>query len=281
MRYRFGLFEFDASANELRKAGRLIKLERQPGIVLEHLLANPGAIVTRETLRQAVWGDDVHVDFDRGLAYCVSQIRIALGDQADNPKFLQTVPRQGFRFLAPIEAVSVATTSAGLPSRTSPAPRHTRLAVAGLLAAALLAAGLWTLYRTTDRPVVAVSIFDNETGQPEFDRPVAALTDVVVARLAAHPPDRLAVIGNAAALRRPRNIRNLQTVADQVRADYVLLGQLQRDASGYRFITHVVRLEDEAHLKANRLTFPDGDLSTLESAVVAEFERAVAEHILR
>jgi TolB-like protein len=101
-----------------------------------------------------------------------------------------------------------------------------------------------------------------------------------VARLAAHPPDRLAVVGNAAALRRPRNIRNLQTVAEQVRADYVLLGQLQRDASGYRFITHVVRLEDEAHLKANRLTFPDGDLSTLESAVVAEFERAVAEHIL-
>ena len=282
MRYRFGTFEFDTGLNELRKAGRVIKLERQPGIVLEHLLANPGAVVTREALRQAVWGDDVHVDFDRGLAYCVSQIRSALGDQADNPRFVQTVPRQGFRFVAPIAAVSTPSPAEAQPASAPPRwPWHRRLTTAGLLMALLAWAGLWAVYRTPDRPVVAVSIFDNETGEPALDRPVAALTDLVVARLATHPPDRLAVIGNAAALRRPRNIRDLRTVAAQVRADYVLLGQLQRDTRGYRFITHVVRLADEAHLKANRLTFPDGDLSTLESAVIAEFERAVDTHVLR
>lgn len=282
MRYRFGTFEFDTGLYELRKAGRVIKLERQPGIVLEHLLANPGAVVTREALRQAVWGDDVHVDFDRGLAYCVSQIRSAVGDRADNPRFVETVPRQGFRFVAPVAAVSTPSPVEAQPA-SAPArwPWHPRLTAAGLLMALLAGAGVWAVYRAPEHPVVAVSIFDNETGEPALDRPVAALTDLVVARLATHPPDRLAVIGNAAALRRPRNIRDLRTVAAQVRADYVLLGQLQRDTRGYRFITHVVRLADEAHLKANRLTFPDGDLSTLESAVVAEFERAVDTHVLR
>ena len=285
MRYRFGTFEFDSAVNELRKAGRLVKLERQPGIVLEHLLANPGAIVTRDALRQAVWGGHVHVDFDRGLAYCISQIRTALG--------VQTVPRQGFRFVAPVEVLPAAVEPGGdiAPPASRP-PVTPRRVIAGVTTAALLiAAGLYVgpnltsgtvgmRNRVPRRPVVAVSIFDNETGMPELDQPVAALTDVVVARLAAHPPDRLAVIGNAAVLRRPRNIRDLRAVAEKVQADYVLLGQLQRDTSGYRFITHVVRLDDEAHLKANRLTFPDGDLSGLESAVVGEFERAISAHVL-
>jgi TolB-like protein len=93
-------------------------------------------------------------------------------------------------------------------------------------------------------------------------------------------PDRIAVIGNAAVLRQPRNIRNLKAVADGVRADYVLLGQLQRAESGFRFITHVIRLSDATHLKANRIAFPDGDLNGLEQKVLAEFERAVQQHVL-
>ncbi len=101
--------------------------------------------------------------------------------------------------------------------------------------------------------MVAVSVFDNETGQAEYDRPVAGLSDLVVERLTKIDPDRIAVIGNAAVLRQPRNIRNLKAVAQNVQADYVLLGQLQRGEAGLRFITHFIRLRDEAHLKANRL----------------------------
>ena len=81
-------------------------------------------------------------------------------------------------------------------------------------------------------------------------------------------------------LRQPRNIRNLKAVAEGVRADYVLLGQLQRGESGLRFITHFIRLRDEAHLKANRLPVTDPNLAGLEAAVVEEFERAVREHVL-
>ena len=127
------------------------------------------------------------------------------------------------------------------------------------LAIAMLAATIGMLYEAFSSPpiqervVVAVSVFDNETGQAEYDRPVAGLSDLVVERLTKIDPDRIAVIGNAAVLRQPRNIRNLKAVAQSVRADYVLLGQLQRGEAGLRFITHFIRLRDEAHLKANRL----------------------------
>jgi TolB-like protein len=131
------------------------------------------------------------------------------------------------------------------------------------------------------RVVLAVSIFDNETGLPEYDRLVAGLSDLVVTRLTDIAPDRLAVVGNAAVLRQPRNIRNLKAVEAGVRADYVVLGQLQQADTGLRFITHLIRLRDETHLKANRLPFPDEDVSDLEAAVVAEFERAVREHVLK
>src|SRR5689334_12224850 len=103
MIYRFGVFEFDAERGELRKNGRTVALEPQPAKALTLLLARAGDIVSREDLRDAVWGSDTHVDFDRGLAYCVSQIRSALGDSGENPRFLQTLPRKGFKFIAPID----------------------------------------------------------------------------------------------------------------------------------------------------------------------------------
>jgi TolB-like protein len=125
-----------------------------------------------------------------------------------------------------------------------------------------------------------VSIFDNETGNPEYDRLVSGLSDLVVERLTNLDRDRIAVVGNATILRQPRNIRNLTAVQRSLRADYVLLGQLQAGEDGLRFITHFIRLRDEAHLKANRLTMPGGGVAGLEAAVVEEFERAVRDHVL-
>jgi DNA-binding winged helix-turn-helix (wHTH) protein/TolB-like protein len=282
--YRFATFEFDDSTGELKKSGRQVRLERQPALVLGRLLAHPGDIVTRETLRQAVWGDDVHVDFDRGLAYCLSQIRTALGDSGDNPRFVQTIPKRGYRFIAPVN-VDAPATSAAAVAESEPRPAGQRLrwwtAVGGV---ALVVAATWMSGGTGEsgaKRIIAVSVFDNETGQADLDRQVAGLSDVVVARLTTLSPERLAIIGNAAVLRQPRNIRNLKAVASGVQADYVLLGQLQREpAGGYRFITHFIRLSDQAHLKANRLVFADGDLTELDARVVAEFERAVRSHVL-
>lgn len=155
-------------------------------------------------------------------------------------------------------------------------------AVAAVAVLALLVGAAWLTIGSPRTPtLVAVSVFDNETGVAEYDRSIASLSDLVVARLANLSPGRLAVIGNASVLRQPRNIRNLQAVKAGVGADYVLLGQLQQDGDGLRFITHVIRLRDLAHLKANRLRFDDGGIDAVDAAVVGEFERAVREHLLQ
>src|SRR5213593_4718124 len=103
MVYRFGIFTFDDRTALLTRAGRPVALEPQPARALALLVARAGDLVTREELRTHIWGGDTHVDFDRGLAYCIGQLRSALGDTADNPRFVQTQPRRGFTFIAPIE----------------------------------------------------------------------------------------------------------------------------------------------------------------------------------
>jgi DNA-binding winged helix-turn-helix (wHTH) protein/TolB-like protein len=287
MVYRFGVFEFESDTGELRKQGRAVALEPQPAKALALLLSRPGDVITREELRDAVWGGDTHVDFDRGLAYCLSQIRSALGDSGENPRFVQTLPKRGYKFIAPVAGSTGSTGSAG-STGSNPTnltnPTNPRLwQLAGVAAALVILAVGWAASRraaTSASIVIAVSIFDNETGMPEHDRLVAGLSDLVVTRLTGLDPSRLAVVGNAAVLRQPRNIRNLKAVAGVVKADYVVLGQLQRGETGLRFITHLIRLSDEAHLKANRLQMPDGNVAGLEDAVVDEFERAVRAHLL-
>ena len=272
MIYKFGVFEFDGETKELRKNGRAAALEPQPAKALAILLARAGDVVTREELKDAVWGKDTHVDFDRGIAYCLSQIRTALGDSGDNPRFVQTIPKRGFKFIAPLEKGSRG-------SKGSSGSRSLVLLGAGLLLVLVVVGVAWLLSPRDNQVLIAVSVFDNETGNAQYDRPVAGLSDLVVERLTKLDP-RIAVIGNAAILRQPRNIRNLKAVADNVKADYVLLGQLQQGESGLRFITHFIRLKDEAHLKANRLTGIDPSLTGLEIAVVQEFERATRELVL-
>jgi DNA-binding winged helix-turn-helix (wHTH) protein/TolB-like protein len=306
MIYRFGVFEFDDETKELRRNGRAAALEPQPAKALALLLSRAAdrggsranEIVSREELRDAVWGSDTHVDFDRGLAYCISQIRTALGDSGENPRFVQTVPKRGFKFIAPmaradsVAAAAVAPAALGVLQAPHPMSRQRpmskpRLAATFVLFALLMAGGYYAQqakfdsFRTSVKPtIIGVSIFDNETGMAEHDRLVAGLSDLVVARLTALDRDRLAIVGNATILRQPRNIRNLKAVAQSLQADYVLLGQLQKGEDGLRFITHFIRLRDEAHLRANRLTMKDGAVTGLEAAVVEEFERAVREHVL-
>jgi DNA-binding winged helix-turn-helix (wHTH) protein/TolB-like protein len=291
--YRFGVFEFDRSTLELRRNGMVVSIEPQPARALLRLLDRAGEVLTRDELKDAVWSKDTHVDFDRGLAYLISQIRSALGDSADNPRFVQTLPRKGYKFIAPVQVTGMV--NAEPAADTSPTVWHVsdvkvtaraRWPWVAVVVVVLVGMAVvqWGRARVTPASassvaVVAVSIFDNETGIADHDRRVEGLSDLVVTRLA-ELDSALAVIGNSAVLRQPRNIRNLEQIRTQVRADYVVLGQLQQADTGLRFITHLIRLSDDTHLKANRLSFPDGDLSGLEAAVVEEFERAIRQHVL-
>jgi len=114
---RFGLFELDLSAGELRKENRKIKLQEQPSQVLALLVGRSGELVTREELQQALWPRDTFVEFDQGLNTAINKIRLALGDSADNPRFIETLPRKGYRFIAPVDrAPGEASTTQAQPS---------------------------------------------------------------------------------------------------------------------------------------------------------------------
>jgi DNA-binding winged helix-turn-helix (wHTH) protein/tetratricopeptide (TPR) repeat protein len=100
---RFDVFELDSGAAELRRQGDRIKLSPQPFRILEMLLRRSGEVLTRAEIRERIWCDDTFVDFDQGLNFCIRQIREALGDSADTPRFVETLPRRGYRFLVPVE----------------------------------------------------------------------------------------------------------------------------------------------------------------------------------
>lgn len=299
MTYTFSNFDFEHDALELRRDGRVVRLEPQPARALAVLLARAGEVVTRDELRTAIWGGDTHVDYDRGLAYCIGQVRTALGDSAEQPRFVQTLPRRGFRFIAPVARpsgaaastdtgpapaiVEVAAVHASAPASGTTVPRAlTPRPWVWALAGAAAAVVLTVAWQRIDRPppvVVAVSLFDNETGDATHDAFVGGLADVVVAHLAQRGPDRLGVVGNAPALRRTRNIRNLESVAATVRADYVILGQLQRQDDRLRFIVHFIRLRDQVHLSAQRFVRDPSDVRAFEADVLAEVDRVVRTHL--
>jgi DNA-binding winged helix-turn-helix (wHTH) protein len=128
-RYRFGVFEANASTGELRKQGIRIKLNVQPFQVLLMLLERPNEILTRDEIARALWPDGTFVDFDHGVNSAVNRIREALGDQARNPRFIETLARRGYRFVAPVQNLSESPTkpAAGEPQPPAPEPEPAAL----------------------------------------------------------------------------------------------------------------------------------------------------------
>ena len=154
---RFSSFELDLQSGELRKAGVLVSLQEQSFKVLVELLARPGDLVTREHLRQRLWPDGTFVDFDHGLNAVINRLRETLGDSADSPRFIQTVPRRGYRFIAPVEdgdePVAPASITHDLPVSQSNLPRKrtgrtTAILAAGVVIMLAIVAAVRLLRRT-------------------------------------------------------------------------------------------------------------------------------------
>jgi len=296
--YRFGVFEFDADAAILKRSDRIVSLEPQPARALALLLSRAGEVVTRDEMRAHLWASGTHVDFDRGLAYCIGQLRAALGDTADNPRFVQTLPRRGFRFIAPVEKavhmpaetiVPVPLDSAG-PSAAATPTSARRLgirfaATAGLVLAAGSVAGIWMVLRdrpSSSRPIVAVAVFDNETGDAGRSLRVAGMSDVIVDRLTALGPERIGVTGNATTLRQPRVTRDLQEIGRQTRATFLVLGQLQTKDGQLSLLMQLIKLDDGTHVWARRITRPQNDsLDKLDEEAARQIEAAVRQLVLR
>ncbi len=283
-RFRFGTFEFDDASRDVRRDGVPVRMQAQPKQVLATLLAQAGRTVSREELRAAVWGSDTHVDFDRGLNFCIAQIRAALGDDAARPVYVQTVARLGYRFIAPVERIEDVQPSA--PTRPASAARRvwwsgrTPAIALATLTAAVVVLGIYHLRTTpTDTPIVAVVRFDNETGDPAFTRFADALTDNVVARLTTLGGDRLRVIGNAKALREPREGRDLAAIARSLRAKFVVLGQIQAHERETRILAHLIRMPDQTHVGVARVDRQVANPLDAESDVAEQVARDFARRL--
>jgi DNA-binding winged helix-turn-helix (wHTH) protein/TolB-like protein len=293
--YRFGTFEFDAREGALRREGRAVALEPKPARALALLVERAGSLVTREELRAHLWEDGTHVDFERALAYCVGQVRQALGDSADNPRFLQTVPRRGFKFIAPAFACeeTLAPASAG-QARTeageetilqaaadrSPVRRYAPL---GAVAVAAMAVIAWTVVQgrsASTPPIVAVALFDNETGDSAHDRVLSRMTDTVVGQLTALGSDRVGVVGNAAILRQPRPARDLDAIARDTDASYVVLVQLQQRAPDLSLLLQLIRLTDGVHVWVRRIPLARSEVDEVDEQAAARIDAAVRRFVL-
>jgi DNA-binding winged helix-turn-helix (wHTH) protein/Tol biopolymer transport system component len=171
---QFGVFEVDLQAGELRKSGLRIKLQEQPFQILAQLLEHPGQVITREELRQRLWPADTFVDFDHSLNSAVKKLRKALGDDSDNPRFVETLPRRGYRLIVPvIGGVSPADQPAEEVSSTSPKtrgrPTYYRLVILGAIIVTVGALGLWkAVFRTPGAPKVLRFTQLTNDGQAKF-----------------------------------------------------------------------------------------------------------------
>ena len=268
-RVTFGRFELDPDQGVLTRDGTRVRLQPQPARVLAILVQHAGTIVSRDTLRQQLWAEGTFVDFERGLNFCIAQVRAALGDSADSPRFIETLPKRGYRFIAPVrttgQPVAAAVNTTG---RRAPWIALAGLALLATVTAALVMQARWAV-TATPATRVAVVPFDNETGMEDFDLIARAVADATVARLATPPRlGRISVIGNAAALFQPRRFRDIKRIGLELNADYVVLAQMKRDAGKVRLIAHLIRISDESHLWANTFDAPEFTLD--EQSRIAE-----------
>ena len=256
---KFGLFDFDPDTSELLRDGVRVHLQAQPAKLLSALLAARGAVVTRESLRQLLWSDGTSVDFDRSLNFAIAQVRTVLGDSSDSPRFIRTVPKRGYQFIAPM-------TEAGV-RQEPPVPSRRSLLVWPLSAGgvAVAIAFAWMSWPRERR--IAVARFDNETGDSVLDRFADGVTDSLVADLTSAGDGRLGVIGNAPILRRPRSFQNLDEIASTLHVQYAILGQIQRAGERIRILAHLIRLPQKTHVKVTRLEADAG--SELQSHRIA------------
>lgn len=264
-RVLFGPFETNIRAGELRRDGAVIPIQDLPFRLLTALLERPGEVITRAELTERLWGTDTFVDAAAGLNTAVAKLRDALGDNAEQPLYIETVPKRGYRFVGRVEAA---------PQPTQP-PRGVVWTIAAIVAVAVVVFAAYQIRADRPQTRVAVVLFDNETGRPEVSRLSQGLTDATVFALTAQP--QLAVIGNAAILRTARPFRDIAEVRDALHADYIVIGQVQMRDEEILVRSHLIRARDQAHVWVSVSRMTSGE-APLQSEVASRIADAVATH---
>lgn len=252
--YQFDDKTFDPRTGELVSGAAITKLPPQPALVLTKLLDHAGQLVTRDELRQEIWGDTA-VDFEHGLNFCVKQLRAVLGDAAEAPTYIETLRGRGYRFVAP-----VITPAAGNPSpRQDPMvsgtiaiSRWRRIAMVTATAAVVAAAAaVWGLRETSQSPqrvfLLAMPfeiVGDDPDGQMFGD----GFSEELITRLGALDPQRIAVVARGTAKAYQRTGRPLGVIAKELDANYVLTGTIRKADGRLRITTQLIDPASEATL---------------------------------
>ena len=279
----FGVFQLDLHARELHKAGVRIKLQEQPFRVLALLVEQAGQVVTREELQKKVWPTDVYVAFDQGLNNAIKKVRDALGDSADSPRFVETLARHGYRFIAPVNApplrapqvnaalLSGAAVSAHPPPVTAagasaepPPPSPPQLhagsraltALIGSAAACVLAAlAYWAWHGSAirvrpapDRLILAVLPFDNLSRDPDQEFFSDGLTEEMITQLGKLNPERLSVIARGSVARYKGSSLPASQIGQELHADYLVQGSVRRAADRVRIAVQLIQVRDQTDL---------------------------------
>jgi TolB-like protein/DNA-binding winged helix-turn-helix (wHTH) protein/Tfp pilus assembly protein PilF len=304
---RFGIYAVDLRTSELWKQGRKIKLQEQPCRILAILLEQRGEVVTREELRKRLWSDDTFVDFDHSLNTAIMRLREALSDSSDNPRFIETLPRHGYRFIAPVEEIAASeqekkedtgsTTapelSAAVPQSASPEifitgnavpeskPRRigSRRALGwgslvGVFAVVLLAVG-WRYLRTgaeanlSRNPIKSMVVlpFENLSGDKEQQYFTDGMTDELIAHLA--KIRSLRVISRTSSMEYKGTPKTLSEIARNLNVDAVVEGTVLRSGDRVRITAELVQVATDRHLWAETYESQLGDVLALQSQVAS------------
>jgi len=243
---RFGAFELDEQARELRTGTTRIRLQDQPFEILRLLLRRPGEIVTREELRRQLWPDGTYVDFEHSLNAAVKRLRAALGDDADNPRFVETLPRRGYRFVAPAAAPAADT------QLTQPRAARVRLAV------------------------LPFSNLGDERHEYFGD----GLHEELISQLGGLCRGRIGVLARWSSVVFKGTPLRARDVGEALRADYLLEGSVRHEADRVRVTARLIEAAGETQLWAEVYDRHLTHSLTVQSDVASQIARALAAELV-
>ena len=305
---RTGLFEIDLASGQLHKNGRRLPLQEQPFRVLAMLLERPGEVVTRQELQASLWPADTYVGFDEGLNTAIRKLRTALGDSAGNPRFIETLPRRGYRFIAPVTETTPAFGGpesaavqghAGIeeheafvepdhPQQVEPpaTPAYQRpwkktLLVTALVVLAFTVVAYIVHSRSSPgsapahRAMLAILPFQNLSNDPGQEYFSDGLTEETITDLGQISPEHLGVIARTSAMAYKHTDKTISQIGRELGVDYIVEGSVRREGGRARVSAQLIRVSDQTHLWAQNY---DRDLQDLLD-VQNDLGRSIAEQV--
>jgi TolB-like protein/Tfp pilus assembly protein PilF len=247
---RFGEFDLDEQTFELRRGGVSVRIQQQPARILAMLIRHEGTMVSRDQIRAAIWGEDTFVDFELSLNYCIRQIRITLNDQAKDPRFIETLPRLGYRFIAPIVKIGVIEVPTAAPKE--PEPRRIRIAMAPF----------------------------EHLGESSEDYFAAGLTDDMISALSRIDPAKLRV--TAVPRLPPAEVagEQMERLQRELNLDYLLRGSVRRTDETVRISAQLHDLRDKSVLWSDTYSRRTSDLLAVQEEVTMHVSQSLALELL-